>query len=426
MGNIEDSAQPVATESVWQRPGFAAYIGTTAFSGMALAMQQLLYSWLLIGVLLLPADQVGLLQALVGVPGILLMLMGGASADLRDPREMLIWIYLLAPVLPLSLILAQQSGWLGVASVTAWGVGMGIVQSYSMPGQQAILNRISGPAIQAGVTTATAIGFIVQVIGLMLAGQMDVIGIAPVLFFQAATLVLAGLVMFRIPAVPHSTPASAAANFGIARRMRRTSQDIVAGIAATRQHVVIWQVLWVNFVSSIFNAGSFLTVFPFIVKRVFMGDAWTLALLIAVFFAGAAVSNFILLRYMPLRIPGRLFLLMQLSRIVVLYLMWIEPDFWLMLVATIGWGLNMGVTTNLARAIVQESAPAEFRGRILSVFAVGMVGSAPIGAILLGYLVETIGTLNALMPAMLVSLGLFLYGYLRSAIWDYQSPVAQT
>ena len=106
--------------------------------------------------------------------------------------------------------------------------------------------------------------------------------------------------------------------------------------------------------------------------------------------------------------------------------MWIEPDFWLMLVATIGWGLNMGVTTNLARAIVQESAPAEFRGRILSVFAVGMVGSAPIGAILLGYLVETIGTLNALMPAMLVSLGLFLYGYLRSAIWDYQSPVAQT
>ena len=52
-------------------------------------------------------------------------------------------------------------------------------------------------------------------------------------------------------------------------------------------------------------------------------------------------------------------MLMQLSRIVVLYLMWIEPDFWLMLVATIGWGLNMGVTTNLARAIVQESAPAE-------------------------------------------------------------------
>ena len=33
-------------------------------------MQQLLVSWLLIGVLLLPADRVGLLQALMGLPGI--------------------------------------------------------------------------------------------------------------------------------------------------------------------------------------------------------------------------------------------------------------------------------------------------------------------------------------------------------------------
>ena len=33
--------------------------------------------------------------------------------------------------------------------------------------------------------------------------------------------------------------------------------------------------------------------------------------------------------------------------------MWIEPPFWLLVVATIGWGLNMGITTNLARSIVQ-------------------------------------------------------------------------
>ena len=45
---------------------------------------------------------------------------------------------------------------------------------------------------------------------------------------------------------------------------------------------------------------------------------------------------------------------MQLSRIVVLLLMWIEPELWLLVVATIGWGLNMGVTTTLARTIVQN------------------------------------------------------------------------
>ena len=57
---------------------------------------------------------------------------------------------------------------------------------------------------------------------------------------------------------------------------------------------------------------------------------------------------------MPLKFPGKVFLVMQLSRVFVVFLMWIEPDFLLLVVATVGWGLNMGVTTNLARGIVQE------------------------------------------------------------------------
>ena len=150
-----------------------------------------------------------------------------------------------------------------------------------------------------------------------------------------------------------------------------------------------------------------------------------LALLMAVFFAGATLSHVLLLRYQPLLRPGKLFLIMQLSRILVIFLMWIEPPFWLLVVATIGWGLNMGITTNLARSIVQESAPKPYLGRILSVFSIGMVGSAPLGAIVLGWLIEATGTLNALIPAMLLSALLFLYGSLFSPVWAYRSPEAE-
>ena len=83
-----------ATNSVWSAPGFNAYLGSTGFSGMALAMQQLLLSWILIGILNLPADQVGVIQAVIGLPGIALMLMGGASADRTDARRLLAQIYL--------------------------------------------------------------------------------------------------------------------------------------------------------------------------------------------------------------------------------------------------------------------------------------------------------------------------------------------
>ena len=150
------------SQSIWHNPGFRAYLGSTGFSGMALAMQQLLLSWMLIGILQLPADQVGLLQAIIGIPGVLLMLMGGASADRSDPREMLIKVYFIAPILPIFLIFMEMYQWLGVATVTIWGLGMSVVQSYSMPGQQAILNRITRSSVQQGVTAATAIGFLRQ------------------------------------------------------------------------------------------------------------------------------------------------------------------------------------------------------------------------------------------------------------------------
>lgn len=405
--------------SIWRNESFRAYLGSTGFSGMALAMQQLLLSWILIGILKLPADQVGLIQAVIGLPGVFLMLAGGASADRVDARRMLIRIYLLAPVFPLFLVLMEQWQWLGVVSVLFWGLGMTVIQSFSMPGQQALLNRIAGRQIQQGVTAATAIGFIVQVVGLVLAGQIDEVGVTPVLLSQAVGLALAGAMMIRVPSArPEPVNEPAADQPGALVGIRQ-------GLTATFDHPVIFHVLTITFASSIFNAGAFITVFPFIVVRIYEGSAWLLAVLMAIFYAGATLSNMLLLRYQPLLRPGKLFLIMQLSRILVVFLMWIEPPFWLFVVATIGWGLNMGITTNLARSIVQESAPKPYLGRILSVFSIGMVGSAPLGAVVLGWLIEATGTLNALIPAMLLSGILFVYGALFSPVWGYQSNQPQ-
>ena len=406
--------------SIWRSEAFRAYLGSTGFSGMALAMQQLLLSWILIGILKLPADQVGLIQAVIGLPGVFLMLAGGASADRVDARRMLIRIYLLAPLFPLFLVLMEQWQFLGVVSVLFWGLGMTVVQSFSMPGQPALLKRIAGSQIQQGVTAATAIGFVVQVVGLVLAGQIDEVGVTPVLLSQAVGLALAGFMMIRVPVAPgQPVQEHSATQPGALVGIRQ-------GLNATFEHPVIFNVLTITFASSIFNAGAFITVFPFIVVRIYDGSAWLLAVLMAIFYAGATASNVLLLRYQPLLRPGKLFLIMQLSRILVVFLMWIEPPFWLFVVATIGWGLNMGITTNLARSIVQESAPKPYLGRILSVFSIGMVGSAPLGAVVLGWLIEATGTLNALIPAMLLSGILFFYGALFSPVWGYRSNQLET
>ena len=143
-----------------------------------------------------------------------------------------------------------------------------------------------------------------------------------------------------------------------------------------------------------------------------------------VFFGGAAVSNLLMLRVMPFARPGRIYLLAQLSRLVIVWLIWIAPAWWLLVVATIAWGLNMGVTATLARAIVQESAAGAYRARILSIFNIAVIGSLPLGALVLGWLIEAVGTLDALVPAMGVSVALFLVGVAATPIWQYRSRSA--
>ena len=73
------------SKSIWRDSKFLAYMGSITFYSAGFSMQQLIISWLLVGVLVLPGDEVGLVQAAIGIPGLFLMLWGGASADNRDP-----------------------------------------------------------------------------------------------------------------------------------------------------------------------------------------------------------------------------------------------------------------------------------------------------------------------------------------------------
>jgi MFS family permease len=196
---------------------------------------------------------------------------------------------------------------------------------------------------------------------------------------------------------------------------------VVDGLRAIRAHGVILHTLIANFASMIFNAGSFFLIFPFLMTEVYHGDAAFLATMLVVFYAGAVLVNFILLRFMPLARPGRLFLGMQLTRALIFGLFLLEPALPLLVVATFLWGMNMGITTTTSRSIIQESAAAEFRGRILAVYNVGALGAQPLGALVIGLFVSQVGIVNGMWPALVVSVALCIYGVFFTPIWQYVS-----
>jgi hypothetical protein len=200
------------------------------------------------------------------------------------------------------------------------------------------------------------------------------------------------------------------------------TEIIREGLVYTWNFKLARDIVGLNFLSSFFNAGAWMVAIPFIISRIYAGDALLLANITVVFYFGSLIANFGLLKFMPLLRPGRLYLIMQVSRVLVLYLIWIEPSIEWFYLASAYWGFNMGVTTTMSRLMIQEIAEPAFRSRLMSVFTLGLMSATPMGSVVLGFVIGLFGELNAMIPGMIASLIIFYLGYRFSDIWHYESP----
>jgi DHA3 family macrolide efflux protein-like MFS transporter len=142
------------------------------------------------------------------------------------------------------------------------------------------------------------------------------------------------------------------------------------------------------------------------------------------FTCGSISSNVILLYFMPLKHPGRLFLLMQVTRALILGLLITKPSIWLFYGAIFAWGFNMGITTTLVRTTVQELAAAEHRAQVLAVLIFSFMVAAPISSVLLGQLIAGADPLTALLPGIVISMLIFAWGVPFSGLWNYAAAAA--
>ena len=370
----------------------------------------MLISWMLVGMLVLPADRAGLIQGAVAIPAIIAQLWGGAIADRMDRRSLLIRIYGIAWLVPIAMAFCVHIDEFHVLSVILFGLGIALTNALSTPALQSILNRISQGRLQRSVSAATLIGFIVQIAALTLASFMEIIGLTTVLIVQGLCLAAAIVAISRVPRTQeqHLPTTTALSN-------------IREGVAAAWRNPVVLGVLTINFIALVFNAGAFNIVVPYMVKRIYDGGAADLGVLMIVFYTGASLSN-VLMLIAPQRFPGRLYVISQLTRAVVVALVWFAPGQTLLTALLFLWGLNMGMTSNLARTILQEASPSRYLGRILSLFNLGMLVAIPIGVMTLGQIIEAFDTVTALIPAMVVSIGLFVAGVCVTKLWHYRSP----
>jgi hypothetical protein len=395
------------TEPSPPRSAFPWYLTSASLWMAGMSLQGFLFTWLLVDTLDTPADEVGVARSLAETPALLMLLLGGLLGDRYNGRHYLSAMHVLMVLPPLMMAFVHQSGQLSYAWVVVFGVLVACIQALSDPTRQSVLNRVSRLDVQRSVTIMTIFTSMVGIGGFYLGGNLDTLGLANVLFVQAGLFAMGLFATWQFPDLPMAGTKSFRAAF----------RD---GMKALWALPLVRNVIGLNFLSSLFNAGAYIVAIPYIVKEVYLGDAAFFATVMMVFTAGSIGSNVLLLMFMPLRYPGRLFLTMQVSRAVILLILWIQPNLWVFYGLIFAWGLNMGVTTTMVRTTVQELAPVAVRAQILSVLLLSFLVSSPISSLLLGQLIAVSTPLAALLPGVVISVIIFVVGVKFSGLWQYR------
>ena len=373
-----------------------------------MTVQTYVLQWLLVFHLDAQAMQLGASRALMEVPPLAMLLLGGVFADRFDGRKLLAALAVAACVPPLAV--AAGIGQLAYWPIIAFGVVMALLQSASDPARAAMVNRVTRMDIQRTVALTTFATTLIGIGAYQLAGQLETLGLANVLIIQAGLFALAAMATIRLSPQP------------VAAMPPAVAQSFLAGVRALWQVPLVRDIIGINFASTLFNAGAYIVVMPLVVRDAYAGDGVFLANTFTVFTVGSTGATLLLFFAMPLRRPGRVFLLMQTTRIAILLGLWLQPPPWLFFALILGWGLNTGVTTTVVRTTVQELAPEAHRAKILAIFIASFMLASPLSALILGGVVAFSDALTGLLPGVAVSLAIFCVGLLATGLWRFEPP----
>ena len=389
---------------------FPWYLAGIASWFSSYGMQTIVFPWLVAVVLHEPATRVGIAQMSLSAPSILFMMLGGAVADRADVRRLLVRGHLLGALPPLALAAAIAMGEFSYAALIAYALAVGTLGAFIMPARDAMLGRVAGADLGRAVAVMSATQFAAQLAGIAAGAAAGRIGAAALLVAQGVVLALGGLAALRLPPV-----------FPVAHAGESRLAAMRGGLREAMASPVIWPVIVTQLAVGILYVGAFLVVLPLLVRDVYAGGSLELSLVSFCFWGGTIAATLAQIRLGSLRWPGRAILLGLTFGALVLAAMSLPLPLGGLLFLCLVWGLGAGVVITQGRTLVQAAAPASHRARVLSLFQLGMMGGAPIGALLIGYLTAFTGPRAATVYPAACMLLILAWLWNRSRLWQQRA-----
>lgn len=376
------------------------YLATTSSWFGGWGMYQVLFPWLVVGVLGASAETTGLTQMSVLLSNLTFLLVGGALADRLEARGLLTVLHLGA-VVPIGILWASVVGdWLSLPVLIGCGVMIGLCSAFNVPARDSLLREVAGDDVGRTVTGVTAVQFGSQLVGMAIAGATKFIGTPVALLIQACILGSGAVAARRLPRRPP----------------RVHGGEALSASEMTRGVRIVWSsplrpVFLLIAGVGLFFMGSYHVIFPLLIRDVYQGSSAELSLLMGMFPLGAILGSLALLRRRSIRRKGRALAIALAAGGGFLVVGGMDLPYPGLVATTLGWGLCGSVFMNMSRTLFQERAPEAERARVLAVNQLGFLGAAPIGSILSGYAAATLGpslALSALGAAMWVLVAVVL------------------
>jgi MFS family permease len=355
-------------------------------------MQQLAQDWLVLRLTNRPLP-VGITTALQFAPVMVLGIWGGLVADRIDKRRLLLVTQAVMGALALALGVLTATGAVRLWMVYLLALLLGCATSFDMPARQAFVTEMVGPEhLPNAVGLNSAVFNSGRIIGPAAAGVLiGVVGIAPAFLVNAVSYlaVIVGLSLMRPGELFRKAP------------VERTRGQVRDGLRYVWATPTLRSTLLLMSVVATFGL-NFRVALPLLARFTFDGGASLYGLLASMVACGSVVGA---LTTASRRRPTRRMLLWAVLAFGVTSLLAaVAPTSLLEAIVLVPLGFSSIAWMATANSTVQLGSATEMRGRVMAMYGLLFLGSAPIGAMLVGWLAEQYGARSSLWMGGIVSL----------------------
>lgn len=361
---------------------------------------------------------VGVAAAASSIPTLLLSLFGGMLVDRYPRKAVLLWTQVLLMLLSFIFGTVVLIGQATLPFILVLAFLIGSVSAVATPAIQAFISEIvERKHLPVAVALNSSIFNASRVIGPVLAGFMITwIGTGGAYIANGVSFiaVIAALLAIRLP---QSAPRPESAEHPI--------QSIRDGIVYAWTHPLIRAIVLFVAVVSIFG-WSFMSMLPVVARRVFGIGADGMGYLYSAFGLGSLCGT-VVVSVSSGRVRGSLMVIggiltFALGLLAFTFATWLPLALSCLFISGLGMLSAFATMTGTVQRLVDD----RFRGRVISIYLMVLLGLMPFGNLLMGFLSEHFGTPLALRTGAIVTIAatiiLFMSGKEITKAWqEYRS-----